>query len=238
MPRTGSGGPGTRRMHPLEAALPRPPERAAHGVRHRVAVEAAPQSLDDGVATSATTTGAPVPTRQAEPLVGQAAPAFAVFDEPRGGATPEAVPRTRRVLVLRGDGKGVPLRKTALREGPRRAAEAPPPPRCPRRKTGARAHPKRMAPGAAVSPIAPWVRPPDAIGPEWPPAQAVSPARPRPDAQRVGAARAPPPVEVRGQAASAPVGGSLRGYRCAPAASVARSAAPGHHARLAGGLAQ
>jgi len=67
--RTGSGGRGTQSLPPLDAALHLPPERSAHGVRQRVAVEAAQRAFDDIVATIATTTGAHVPQRHAEQLV-------------------------------------------------------------------------------------------------------------------------------------------------------------------------
>src|SRR5713226_1358577 len=64
--RTGYGGHGIESLHPLDAALNVPPEHYAHGVRHRVAVEAAQTSFDDVVATIVTTTGAHVPKRQAD----------------------------------------------------------------------------------------------------------------------------------------------------------------------------
>ena len=119
-------------------------------MRHRVAVEAAQKSFDDVVATIATTTGAHVPKRQAEQLVEQAAQDFDVFDDTQRCATPQEVQRTSSVLVLSVDGKGVPMRKADLRAGTRRAAEAQPPTRRPRRKPGERAHTKRMATVAAV----------------------------------------------------------------------------------------
>src|SRR5712691_3199724 len=53
--RTGYGGNGIESLHPLDAASNVSPERYAHGVRHRVAVEAAKTSFDDVVATIATT---------------------------------------------------------------------------------------------------------------------------------------------------------------------------------------
>jgi hypothetical protein len=198
--RTGYGGHGTPSLHPLDAALNLPPERSSHGVRHRVAVEAAQKSFDDVVATSATTPGAHVPKRQAEQLVEQAAQDFDVFYDTQRCATPQEVQRTSSVLVLSVDGKGVPMRKAALRAGTRRAAEAQPPSRCPRRKTGERAHTKRMATVAAVSTITPWIRTPEDIVRELQPAHAVSPARPHPEAKRVWASLVQPPAEVIGQA--------------------------------------
>ena len=77
--RTGYGGHGIESLHPLDAALNVPPEHYSHGVRHRVAVEAAKTSFDDVVATIATTTGAHVPKRQAEQLVERAAQDFEAF---------------------------------------------------------------------------------------------------------------------------------------------------------------
>jgi len=115
-------------------------------------------------------------------------------------ATPQEVQRTSRVVVRTVEGKGVPRRTAALRAGTRRAVEAQPPPRCPRRKSGERAHTKRMATVAAVSPIAPWVRTPEEIVRELQPAHGVMLARPRPEAQRVWASLAPPPAEVIDQA--------------------------------------
>ena len=198
--RTGYGGHGIPSVHPLEATWNVPPERSSHGVQHRGAVEAARHAFDDVVATIATTPGAHVPKRQAEQLVERAAQAFATFDDTRRCATPQEAQDTSRVLVLTVDGKGVPMRKAALREGTRQAAEAHPSPHGPRRKPGERAHTKRMATVAAVYPITPWVRTPADIVRELPPPPAVVSARPRPDAKRVWASLAPPPAAVIDQA--------------------------------------
>jgi hypothetical protein len=198
--RTGYGGHGTPSLHPLDAALNLPPECYSHGVRHRVAVEAAKTSFDDVVATISTTTGAHVPKRQAEQLVEQAAQDFEAFYDTQRGATPQEVQRTSSVLVISVDGKGVPMRKADLRAGTRRAAEAQPPTRRPRRKPGERAHTKRMATVAAVYTIAPWVRTPAEIVRELQPTPAVTPERPRPEAKRVWASLVQPPVAVIDQA--------------------------------------
>ena len=117
--RTGSGGHGAQSLHPLDAALNLPPERASHGVRHRVAVEAATHAFDDVVGTIATTIGAHVPKRQAEQLVVRAAQDFEAFYDTQGCATPTEVQGTSNVLVISVDGKGVPMRKADLREGTR-----------------------------------------------------------------------------------------------------------------------
>ncbi len=198
--RTGYGGRGTESVPPLDAALHLPPERSAPGVRQRVAVEAAQRSCDDVVATSATTTGAHGPKRQAEQRVAYAAQDLHALYDTRRCATPQEVPRPSRVLVLTVAGQGVPRRTADLRAGTRRAAEAHPPPRCPRRTSGERAHTKRMATVAAVETIAAWVRTPEEIGREWPPAPGGMPARPRPEAKRVWASLAQPPAAVIDQA--------------------------------------
>jgi hypothetical protein len=198
--RTGYGGHGTPSLHPLDAALNLPPERSSHGVRQRVAVEAAQKSFDDVVATIATTTGAHVPKRQAEQLVERAAQDFEAFYETRRCATPLEAQRTSSVLVITVDGKGVPMRKADLRKATRQAAEAQPHTRCPRRKPSERAHTKRMATVAAVYTITPWVRTPEEIVGELQPAHVVTPARPRPEAKRVWASLAQPPAEVIDQA--------------------------------------
>jgi len=198
--RTGYGGHGIESLHPLDAALNVPPEHYAHGVRHRVAVEAAQTSFDDVVATIVTTTGAHVPKRQAEQLVERAAQDFEAFYDTRRCATPQEAQDTSSVLVISVDGKGVPMRKADLRAATRQAAEAQPPPRGHRRKPGERAHTKRMATVAAVYTIAPWVRTPTEIIRELQPAPAVTPARPRPEAKRVWASLAQPPAEVIDQA--------------------------------------
>ncbi|OLE73864.1 MAG: hypothetical protein AUI36_00075, partial [Cyanobacteria bacterium 13_1_40CM_2_61_4] len=158
------------------------------------------KSFDDVVATISTTTGAHVPKRQAEQLVEQAAQDFDAFYDTRCCATPQEVQRTSSVLVISVDGKGVPMRKAALRVGTRRAAEAQPSTRSPRRKPGERAHTKRMATVAAGDTITPWVRTPEEIVRELQPAPAVIPARPRPEAKRVWASLAQPPAEVIDQA--------------------------------------
>lgn len=198
--RTGYGGHGIESLHPLDAVLNLPPERSSHGVRHRVAVEAAKHAFDDVVATVATTTGAHVPKRQAEQLVERAAQDFADFYDTRRCATPQEAQHTSSVLVMSVDGKGVPMRKADLRAGTRQAAEAQPPTRCHRRKPGERAHTKRMATVAAVYTITPWVRTPDDIVRELQPTHAVISTRPRPEAKRVWASLTQPPAEVIGQA--------------------------------------
>ena len=92
------------------------------------------------------------------------------------------------------------MRKPALRQETRQVAEAHHPPRGSRSKPGERAYTKRMATVATVYAIAPWVRTPEEIVRELPPAPAGPTARPRPEAQRVWAALAQPPATGIAQA--------------------------------------
>ena len=129
--RTGYGGHGLESLHPLEAALNVPPEHYSHGVRPRVAVEAAQTSFADVVATIATTTGAHVPKRQAEQLVERAAQDFEAFDETRCCATlQEAAGHQQRVGHQRGwQGRADAPSGPASRNAPgRRSASLPPRP--------------------------------------------------------------------------------------------------------------
>jgi hypothetical protein len=94
----------------------------------------------------------------------------------------------------------VPMRKADLQAATRQAAEAHRAPRGSRGPQGERNHTKRMATGATVSTIAPWVRPPADILRELRPAHLAATARPRPEAKRVWASLAPPMADVLQQA--------------------------------------
>jgi hypothetical protein len=198
--RTGSGGRGTPRLHPLDAALNVPPEHDSHGVRQRVAVEAAHTSFDAVVASITTPTGAHVPTRQAEHLVVRAAQDCAALYATQRGGTSTAAQDTRSVLVISVDGTGVPMRQADLRHGTRQAAAAQQPTRRHRRQRGERASSTRMATVATVYTIAPWVRTPEEIVHELQPTPLAASAHPRPERKRVWASLVQPPVAVIRQA--------------------------------------
>ena len=126
--RTGYGGHGLDSLHPLDAALHVPPEHSAHGVRPRVAVEAATPSLDDVVATIATPTGAHVPQRQAEQLVERAAQDVEAFDDTRRCATLQEAQGTSNVLVIRADGRACRRAKRTCEQERARPPQRLPPP--------------------------------------------------------------------------------------------------------------
>lgn len=192
--RTGYGAEGTTSLHPLDGALNLPVEQYSHEVRRRVAIEAAKTAFDEGVTTLDTYTGAHVPKRQFEELVGRAAEDFEDFYDVRH-ACARAAPRTGSILVLTVDGKGVVMRPDDLRDATRRAAAARVETFTARLGRGRRRHAKRMASVAAVYTIEPFVRTPEEILP--PPGTTAEPlTRPRPEHKRVWASLAQPPDEV------------------------------------------
>jgi hypothetical protein len=192
--RTGYGAEGKPSLHPLDGALNLPAEKYSHEVRRRVAIEAAKNAFDEGVQTLETYTGAHVPKRQFEELVGLAAQDFEAFYEQRQ-AYSRAAPHTGSILVLTVDGKGVVMLPEDLRAATRRAAVKRDKSFTARLAQGRRLHAKRMASVAAVYTIEPFVRTPeDILGPaDNAPEEA---ARPRPEHKRVWASLERTPEEV------------------------------------------
>jgi hypothetical protein len=193
--RTGYGAAGTSSLHPLDGALNLPPEKYSLEVRHRVAIEAAKSSFDEGVKTLEVYTGAHVPKRQFEELVIRAAQDFEAFYAHRQAGA-RADPHTGSILVLTVDGKGVVMRPEDLREPTQRAAAARAKTFTARLGSGRRLHAKRMASVAAIYTVEPFVRTPEEILPESPTLQETGPARPRPEHKRVWASLAQSPEAV------------------------------------------
>ncbi|MGH8472668.1 MAG: ISKra4 family transposase [Gammaproteobacteria bacterium] len=81
--RLGYGAPGERGLCPLDAELNVPPDTYSHGLRRRVAEEAAKSSFDETVLSVARTTGGQVPKRQAEERVVAVAQDFEAFYQTR-----------------------------------------------------------------------------------------------------------------------------------------------------------
>lgn len=194
--RQGYGGDGLPGLHPLDAELNLPPERYSHGVRRRVAAEAAKNSFDEVVAALNQQTGAQVPKRQAEALGQRAAQDFEAFYDSQRQATPREVKATSAVLVISTDGKGIPVRKADLRAQTRAAAEERKPHRQHRRSKGEKPHTKRMSTVAAVYTLAPWVRTPEEVVRELHPQHAPQSPRPHPEDKRVWASLEQPPAAV------------------------------------------
>ena len=108
----------------LDERLRLPQEMYSLGLRRRVAEETRSQSWDRAVERVSATTGGHVPKRQAEQLVARAAQDFESFYAARPqdeAANDMAGPHT--LLVLSCDGKGIAMRRDALRDATRKQAE-------------------------------------------------------------------------------------------------------------------
>lgn len=174
----------------------------SHGVRRRVAEEAARGSFDETVSALARTTGAAIAKRQAEELAVRAATDFDEFYEARVAASREDAASTGSIVVVSTDGKGIVMRKKDLREQTRNAATNENHKIKKRLSKGEKRNCKRMAMVASVYTVTPFVRNPDDIvgnldGIETP---ADKQKRPRPENKRVWASVQKPANEVIGEA--------------------------------------
>jgi hypothetical protein len=172
----------------LDAALNLPPESYSLGLRRSLAYEAAKGSFDDAVEAVEHATGVAVPKRQAEELVRRAAVDFDAFYAARQPAANEG---TGDILVISTDGKGVPMRRDALRPATRKAAEERRPRLEKRLSKGEKTATRRMAQVAAVYSIQPYVRSAEEIAGTLGPAAGETirepQTRPRPESKRVWA---------------------------------------------------
>lgn len=171
---------GKRALCPQDATLNLPAELYSLGVRRRVAEEVASASFDHAVERLATTTGAPVPKRQAEQLTVAAATDFEAFYAARAVDPAE---EKDLILVLTFDAAGIVVRTEDLRLATQRAAkrQAEDPRWPPKRLSkGQKRNRKRMAEVAAVYAIAPHVREPADIIRELRPSQDAERKRVRP----------------------------------------------------------
>lgn len=201
--RSGYGAPGCRSLYPLDAELNLPSDSFSHGVRERVAREAAKNSFEETVEALQRTSGARVGKRQAEELTVKAARDFEEFYKTRREYTSEEQEQSGALLVLSVDGKGINMRPEGLREATRLAAEQrenqPCSPLKPRKHAK---HAKRMATVAAVYGIEPYVRERQDIIRNL---QGITDVderakRPSPENKRVWASVAVSPTQVIGQA--------------------------------------
>jgi hypothetical protein len=111
---------GAGNLHPLDAALNLPVERASHGLRRLSALEAVRGSFDDAKAAILRATGTRIGKRQIEQLTVRAA-----VDVERFYRAADPLPCTGDTpLIISVDGKGIVMRPEALRQGTARSAEA------------------------------------------------------------------------------------------------------------------
>lgn len=186
--RLGYGKPGVKSLHPLDAELNLPEELYSHGVRERNAHEVARGAYDEAVASLTRSTGVEVPKRQAEQLAARAAQDFDDFYQGRRAASAAEEARTGQVVVLTGDGKGVPVRTKYLSAATRKVAEGQQHKLSKRLSKGEKRGRKRMSTVAAVYTVAPHVRKPEDILANLKPVKdAAAPPPPKPEKKRVWA---------------------------------------------------
>jgi hypothetical protein len=158
--RKGYSRRGMQSVFPLDGQLNLPDDLYSHGLRYRVAIEAASNSFDEAVANTGRTTGGRVPKRQLEDMAVIAARDFDAF---YSDATTDKPRDTSDILVMSVDQKGVVMHKKDLRPATRKAAEEA------AHKLGARLSPgeklnrKRMASVATVYDIKAHERSPETI---------------------------------------------------------------------------
>lgn len=111
---------GVANLHPLDAGLNLPVERASHGLRRLAAIEAVRGSFDDAKAAIERATGTRIGKRQIEALTVRAAGDIEAFYR---GVQPAAC-TDQTLLVASVDGKGIVMRPEHLREGTAKAAKA------------------------------------------------------------------------------------------------------------------
>ena len=193
--RMGYGQRGTDSLYPRDAELNVPPEKHSHGIRRRVAEEAARGSFDEVVDAISRTTGAEVAKRQVEELAVRAAQDFDLFYQARAAASPKEANKMSPILVLTVDGKGITMRPEALRESTRKAASERVRKLTKRLTKGEKTATRRMSTVAAVYTIGPLYRTPEDIVRDLGPVREVV-DRPKPEHKRVWASIAHDPAVV------------------------------------------
>ncbi len=184
--------PSVASICPKDAQLNLPPELYSHGLRKRVAKEAAKSSYDEVLDALDDSTAAHVPKRQAEELAVRAAQDFDAFYETRSSSIEEEPLCEEQLLIMTSDHKGVVVRHEDLRPATKKAAQKAAPKKGEARpirlKKGQKRNRKRMAMVASVYSIAPHVRSAEQICKKLGPLQEVEKSKkPKPTQKRVWA---------------------------------------------------
>lgn len=182
VPRLAYQEPGSRDLHPMDAALNLPRELFSHGVRRLVAKEVSRASFDEVVEMVRDYKGAEIAKRQVEELAVRAAQDFDAFYELR--EAPKSSPDD--LLVLSTDAKGIVMRHEDLRPETQKRAKSKINKLETRLSAGEKSNRKRMAQVASVYSVAAWPRRAEDVihllrDPD------VEEKRPRPHAKRVWA---------------------------------------------------
>ncbi|MCC7380464.1 MAG: ISKra4 family transposase [Deltaproteobacteria bacterium] len=204
--RLGYCADGAQSLHPLDAQLNLPLELYSLGVRRRCSEEAARGSFDGAVDALLRSTGARVPKRQLEQVVVRASKDFDGFYEDRRASGAAASLPAGPLLVITTDGKGISMRKEALREATRKAAEQRRPKLGKRLSKGEKRHRKRMSMVASVYTLERFARRPEDIVGELDRRRVVAIRRPRPQSKRVWASVEKPAEDVIAEAFAEAIG--------------------------------
>ncbi len=154
--RVAYGARGETSLMPADAELNLPDELYSHGLRELAAIEATRGSFEQAAEAIIRSTGVTVAKRQVEELVVRAAVDFDAFYAVQQAT--KRVATEAMLLVGTVDGKGIVMRREALRESTREAAEQATTKLDTRLSKGEKPHRKRMATVAAVYDVAPYVR--------------------------------------------------------------------------------
>lgn len=154
--RWGYGARGETSLMPADADLNLPDELYSHGLREMAAIEATRGSFEQAADAIARATGVTVAKRQAEELVVRAAVDFDAFYAAQQATKPAEI--GAMLLVGTVDSKGIVMRRKALRDATREAAEKAVTKLDTRLSKGEKPHRKRMATVASVYDVAPFVR--------------------------------------------------------------------------------
>jgi len=198
--RQGYSGRGLESLHPLDAELNLPQESYSHTLQRQIACATAKESFDEVAISIRNQTGVTVPKRQVEESARRASRDFELFYEQQRSQNAREVKKTGPILAITVDGKGVPMRKSDLREATRKAVEERQPRLKHRRSPGEKTKTKRMSTVAAVYTIEPFVRTPEQIVRELAPLHEALPRRPRPEDKRIWASVKHPPEAIIKQA--------------------------------------
>ncbi len=194
VPRLAYQARGVEGLHPMDAALNLPCGLYSHVVRRAAAERVACDAYEEVASAMTERTGVAIGKRQIEQIAASAAHDFDTFYAAREAAEE----KTKDLLVLTFDGKGVPMLRRDLRPATRAAAEATPPRLHTRKTKGEKRHRKRMAQVAAVYTVAPYVRTMGDVVADLQPVRDVARHRdrPRPSNKRVWASLIKPTAAV------------------------------------------
>ena len=145
----------TTSLFPLDAELNLPADKYSHGLMQRSSRESIRGSFDDAVNSIKETTGGVVPKRQLEDLAVEVAQDFEAFYSSQSA---ETVEETADPLIISLDGKGIVMRREALRDVTKKAAENEEHKLKTRLSRGEKRNRKRMAAVATVYDIEKHIR--------------------------------------------------------------------------------